>query len=201
MAASAPGAPAVGPSAAPAEQSALLLFAPAAEPAVGEHRARLDPAARVGIPAHLTVLFPFLPPELIDGTVLAALRRLFAGVPSFAFTLDRVDWFGDDIVWLGPSDDRPFRSLTALVFASYPSCPPFGGRHADVIPHLTIGHKADLADLRAAAAAVRPHLPVTGTATEIALTAGPGPETAAGVHRPATWRTLATFPLGPPGRH
>ena len=47
---------------APDWQSALLILVPAAEPAVGEHRARLDASARDGVPAHLTVLYPFLPP-------------------------------------------------------------------------------------------------------------------------------------------
>jgi hypothetical protein len=71
------------------EQSALLLPVPAAEAAVGAHRARLDASARDGVPAHLTVLYPFLPPALIGDAVLASLRRLFAGFPAFPFTLDR----------------------------------------------------------------------------------------------------------------
>src|SRR5690348_2380773 len=85
-----------------ARESALLIAVPAAEPAVGEHRARLDPSARGGVPAHLTVLYPFLAPPLIDDAVLASLAALFAAVPAFAFTLDRVGWFGDEVVWLGP---------------------------------------------------------------------------------------------------
>ena len=54
-------------------QSALLVPVPAAEPAVAEHRARLDGSARDGVPAHLTVLYPFLPPALVDDVVLASL--------------------------------------------------------------------------------------------------------------------------------
>jgi hypothetical protein len=38
-------------------QSALLIAILEAEPAVGEHRARLDSSARDGVPAHLTVLY------------------------------------------------------------------------------------------------------------------------------------------------
>jgi hypothetical protein len=64
-------------------ESALLLLVPAAEPVVGEHRARFDASARDGVPAHLTVLYPFLPPALIDDTVLASLIALFAGYPAF----------------------------------------------------------------------------------------------------------------------
>ena len=95
--------PAPGPESPATAQSALLITVPAAEAAVGEHRARLDPSARDGVPAHLTVLYPFLAPPLIDDAVLASLAALFAPVPAFAFTLDRVGWFGDDVAWLGPS--------------------------------------------------------------------------------------------------
>jgi hypothetical protein len=201
------------PAAAPGEQTALLLLAPAAEPAVGQYRAALDPAARDGVPAHLTVLYPFLPPALIDGGVLTSLRRLFAGLPAFTFTLDRVRWFGDTVAWLAPLDDRPFRVLTARAFAAFPSWPPYGGEHADPIPHLTIGNISDQADrpaLRAAAQAVTLRLPVEATAIEVTLLGGPPPGAGLAAGAPAPvgpdapltrWRTLASFPFGPPGRH
>ena len=177
------------------EQSALLLVVPAAEPAVGEHRARLDRSARDGVPAHFTVLYPFLPPGQIRHADLSALAELFAGVPSFGFTLDRIGWFGEQVVWLGPADPEPFRALTVLTHQVFPSCPPYGGRYADtdVTPHLTIGHDAGLDVLRAAADAVCEHLPIAATATEVTLMAGPNPGTPGTPS--GTWRRITTFPL------
>jgi hypothetical protein len=175
-------------------ESALLVTVPEAEPAVGEHRARLDSSARDGVPAHLTVLYPFLPPAAIDGAVLASLRRLFAGFAPFDVTLDRVSCFGAEVVWLAPRDDGPFRALTGAAWAAFPECPPYGNKYADVIPHLTIGDRDDPAALRAAAEAVRGHLPVATTATEVTLMAGPAPGNLA--NPPGQWRTLTTFPLG-----
>jgi hypothetical protein len=64
----------------PGWETALLLPVPAAEPAVGRHRARLDEAARDGVPAHITVLYPFLSPAGIGGPLLATLGSLFAEV-------------------------------------------------------------------------------------------------------------------------
>ena len=177
-------------------ESALLVAVPEAEPAVGEHRARLDPSARDGVPAHLTVLYPFLPPASVDGAVLASLRRLFAGFPAFDVTVDRVKWFGEEVVWLAPRDDRPFRALTGAAFAAFPGCPPYGGGYADVIPHLTIGDGGDLAQMRSAAEAVRRHLPVEARVTEVTLMAGPAPGNLA--IPPGQWRTLTAFPLGAP---
>ena len=186
--------PGVPPDWPPDWQSALLVPVPAAEPAVAEHRARLDGSARDGVPAHLTVLYPFLSPAVIDGAVLAALGRLFAGFTAFAFTLDRVAWFGDAVVFLGPQDPAPFRALTDLAFTAFPSCPPYGGQHADVVPHLTIGDRGGLAALATAGAAVVPHLPVEATATEVILMAGPQPGDLAAP--PGRWRRLASVPLG-----
>jgi hypothetical protein len=175
-------------------KSALLVAVPEAEPAVGEHRARLDPSARDGVPAHLTVLYPFLPPAAIHDAVLASLHRLFAGFAPFDVTLDRVSWFGADVVWLAPRDDGPFRALTGAAFAAFPGCPPYGGGYADVIPHLTVGDGGDPAQMRAAAEAVRGHLPVEASVTEVTLMTGPAPGNP--TTPPGQWRTRAAFPLG-----
>jgi 2'-5' RNA ligase len=175
-------------------QSALLLAVPAAEAAVGAHRARLDPSARDGVPAHITVLYPFLPPAEIGPGILAELSRLFAGMPRFDFTLDRVRWFGESVVWLGPEDESPFRALSKRAARAYPSHPPYGGEHPDPVPHLTVGQRGEPGELRAAAEAVRPLLPITARATEVTLMAGPEPGRNSGP--PGQWRTVTSFPLG-----
>jgi hypothetical protein len=174
------------------DESALLITVPAAEPAVGRHRSRLDTSAAVGVPAHITVLYQFLPPDLIDADTRAILARLFASVPGFRFTLDRTRWFPDPVLWLGPSDPAPFSALIELVIAAFPSCPPYGGQVAEVIPHLTIGAGAPRAELEAAEAEVRLHLPIEAEATSVTLMTGPPPGSAPPAGR---WRTLATFSL------
>jgi hypothetical protein len=182
------------PGASPHWETALLLPVPAAEPCVGKHRARLDAAAMDGVPAHITVLYPFLPPAGIDETLLASLSRLFARLAAFGFTLDKVGWFGEEVVWLGPRDAAPFSALTDLVFTAFPSCPPYGGRHPEVIPHLTIGHVGGPQPLRAAAESVRPCLPIEAIAADVILMAGPRPGNPG--TRPGQWRIIATFPFG-----
>jgi hypothetical protein len=62
-------------------QTALIVPIPEAEEAVGPFRASLDRAASWGVPAHVTVLYPFLPPQQIDQQVLAVLRETIAGIP------------------------------------------------------------------------------------------------------------------------
>lgn len=59
-------------------ESALIVRVPEAEPLVGTFRDRFDPVARLGVPAHITLLYPFEPPADIDVQVLRDLEDLFA---------------------------------------------------------------------------------------------------------------------------
>jgi hypothetical protein len=149
--------------------SGLILEVPEAEPAVRRHRERLDASAPLGVPAHVTVLFPFMPPAAIDSGVLTQLKRLFAAVSGFSFRLDNTDWFGDDVLWLAPHDPGPFRVLTQRVGQAFPAFPPYQGQFDDVIPHLTVGHGHPLTDLRAAEQSVRAHLPIEARANAVTL--------------------------------
>jgi len=104
-----------------------------------------------------------------------------------------VRWFDEAVVWVGPSDESPFRALTKLAAEAYPSCSPYRGVHEDVVPHLTVGHGDRLSELRAAAEAVRPLLPIAAEATAVTLMTGPDPGRQSG---PGRWQTVASFPLG-----
>jgi 2'-5' RNA ligase len=168
-------------------RSGLIIEVPEAEPAVRHHREHLDASAPLGIPAHITILFPFMPPETIDPPALTRLGQLFADVCRFRFRLDHTDWFGDDVLWLAPQDPRPFRTLTQRVFRAYPAFPPFEDQFDDVVPHLTIGHGHPLNDLRTAEDSVQSNLPIEANATAVTLMTQKSAE--------GHWTKTATFPL------
>jgi 2'-5' RNA ligase len=167
--------------------SGLILEVAEAEPAVASHRQRLDANAGLGIPAHITVLFPFMPPEEISSPVLASLEGLFAAVSRFCFQLDRSDWFGTDVLWLGPHDPKPFQALTRTVTREFPAFLPYEGQFGEPVPHLTVGHGRPITDLRAAEQAVNAHLPIDARATAVTLMTQ---QSAAG-----PWTRAATFAL------
>lgn len=169
-------------------QTALIVPIPEAEEAVGRFRASLDRAASWGVPAHVTVLYPFLPPQQINEQALAVLRETIAGIPRFDVALTHVDWFGDTVVWLAPQPDRPFRDLTAAVWQRFPEAPPYAGAHTEVVPHLTIGHDAAKPVLWHAAEAVSAHLPINAAIDRVRLIAGT-PDI-------SPWRTVCKIPLG-----
>ena len=141
-------------------ESAVIVAVPEAEDVVGPHRAALDRYASWGVPAHVTLLYPFVSPPKIDDGVTRALADVLRTVPAFRITLSRIAWFGDSVVWLAPEPDQPFQMLTNALVARFPGHPPYGGGHVEVIPHLTIGQGAPVEALRAAAAAVEPQLPI-----------------------------------------
>jgi hypothetical protein len=170
-------------------QTALIVPVSEAEPVVGRFRASQDLAATWGVPAHVTVLYPFLPPERVDDVVLAALRDIVAVVPRTEVLLTRVDWFGDEVVWLAPEPDQLFRDLTAAVWRRFPDAPPYAGAHAEIVPHLTIGPDAPRAVLAQAAQAVSAHLPIRTTVTAVHLIAGTPDH---------PWQPVTQFPLGRP---
>ena len=170
-------------------ETALIVAVPEAEQAVGRFRSTLDTAAGWGVPAHVTVLYPFLPPDRIDDAVRATLSQIFEAIPRFDAVFADVKWFGDTVVWLAPQPDDAFRQLTQAVWRRFPEVPPYGGAHADdVIPHLTIGHDAPMDLLTHAAEAVRPHLPIRAGVESVRLIAG-SPE-------PNSWHTVGEFRLG-----
>jgi len=169
-------------------QTALLVKIPAAEPVVGRHRASLDPSAALGVPAHVTVLFPFVPVSRLGTADLERLSRLFRAVPAFDVRLDHTDWFGTSVIWLAPQDPGPFRDLTARVFAAFPDYPPYGGRFEDAVPHLTIGDNGSMEEMRGAEEQIAGLLPVTDRVTAVTLIAESS--------RGGQWGSLASFPLG-----
>ena len=168
-------------------ESAVIVAVPEAEDVVGPHRAALDPAASWGVPAHVTVLYPFVPPAKIDDRVIRALADALQTVPAFGITFSRVAWFGDEVVWLAPEPDQPFRELISVVSARFPDYPPYRGRHAELIPHLTIGDTAPVEALHAAARAVEPHLPIEAYIRTALVIQGSD--------APGSWQTVAELSL------
>jgi len=153
----------------PGSQSALIVEVPEAEAAVARHRERFDANASLGIPAHFTVLFPFMSPGAIGPPVLGQLECLFASVCGFRFQLARTAWFSDEVLWLAPRDPAPFRALTGRVYEAFPAFPPFGGQYSDVVPHLTVGQGHLVTDMRAAGESVRERLPIEARAAAVTL--------------------------------
>jgi hypothetical protein len=153
-------------------ESALVILVPEAEALVKSFRDRHDPSAAAGVPAHITLLYPFKPPHEIDATVLGVLRQCFARFAPFHFSLAVTRRF-PGVLYLAPEPDEPFRRLTLAIWDRYPETPPYGGRYSDIVPHLCVAQLADeqLLDriTEEVAQACQGKPPIHATAVEVAL--------------------------------
>jgi 2'-5' RNA ligase len=94
-------------------ESALVISFPELESTIGELRDALDPSARWGMPPHVTLLYPFVDPELLDDNILERVRRALEGVAAFDVTFGELGWFGDEVLWLAPTPVEPLVDLIA----------------------------------------------------------------------------------------
>ncbi|WP_148573193.1 2'-5' RNA ligase family protein [Nocardioides caldifontis] len=123
--------------------SALLLPVPVADWLVAGRAMTDGYAAGLVVPAHVTLLVPFVPrDELTDG-VLTELEALFGDVVPFSFELARASRFPDGPVYLAPDPAAPFRHLVMELARAFPEHPPDEGRFDGVVPHLTVPLRED----------------------------------------------------------
>jgi 2'-5' RNA ligase len=135
----------------PAE-SALVILVPEAESLVGDFRKQYDPSAAVGIPAHVTVLYPFKAPRDLSPDVLLSLKKLFAGFQEFQAAFTDLQRF-PNVLYLSPEPADPFRILIKTVAERFPETLPYGGQFTEITPHLTVAHLEESDRLEAVASA------------------------------------------------
>ena len=147
-------------------------------------RRQWDWAAGVGVPGHVTILFPFMPVALLGPGVRRELAAIAAAHDPFDVRFRRVGRF-PGVVYLAPEPAGSFSRLTEAVVARYPEFPPYGGAFSDVIPHLTLAKSNDapLDELAERAAA----LPFECRATALEVLAEDGD---------GRWRSRWRLPLG-----
>ena len=146
--------------------------------------------ARLGVPAHVTLLFPFVRAASIERGDLERVRASISRTAAFDVEFREVSSFdpmpaNDGVAWLAPEPAAPFIALTEALAAAFPEYPPYGGIHDTVIPHLTLA-EVDV-DLPALGAATRPELPFRRRVDAAALIL----EDEAG-----RWRIAERLPLG-----
>ncbi|MFF9344903.1 2'-5' RNA ligase family protein [Streptomyces sp. NPDC014773] len=166
-------------------QTALIVRVPEAEPSVSKWRERFDPSARAGVPAHVTVLFPFLDESRIDALVHSALADVLGSHPAFYLRFERCGRL-PGVSYLVPEPGTELRQLTEAIAARWPEAPPYGGRFAEIVPHLTIAQGQEDAVLEDIEADLTDRLPFTSPVSSVELI----------VHDGMKWQERASFTLG-----
>uniref|UniRef100_A0AAU2JHT9 2'-5' RNA ligase family protein n=1 Tax=Streptomyces sp. NBC_00049 TaxID=2903617 RepID=A0AAU2JHT9_9ACTN len=167
-----------------AGQTGLIVKVPEAEAVVRSWRERHDPAAVAGVPAHVTVLFPFLAEDRIDAAVHAALTEVLGGHEAFDLRFERCGRL-PEVLYLVPEPDTRVRRLTEAIAARWPEAPPYGGRFTEIIPHLTVAQGQRAGVEEEMEADLLGGLPFTCRVSSVELM----------VHDGETWRDRASFAL------
>lgn len=169
----------------PTNETALLILVPEAEPLVDHWRQRFDPSALVGVPAHITVLSPFLDADELVPETIAELRALFAGHDAFDVQFHGFGQF-PGLLYLDPEPAEPIRALTEAVVARWPERQPYGGAYEGITPHLTICYELTPQLAVEIVGDVDAGLPVTSRVAEVHLLMSDGEQ----------WGRRESFALG-----
>lgn len=172
----------------PSERSAVIIRARL--PHALERRRRIGAFdAAMGVPAHLTMLYPFVEPSGLTGEVRGALREVASRHPRFAYELTGMATWPDTIyVSVIPTD--PFVRLQRDLQEAFPEFPIYG-RDASFqfVPHVTIAEGSSIDDPSIRADRAWRALPRSARASAIELIA---------TGRDDRWRVVWRIPLGVP---
>ena len=123
-------------------ESAIVVPIPETEILVRSFRMQFDPSAKMGVPAHITILYPFKSPEQLTTDLISFLGDLFQELPSINTSFTEVMQF-PDALYLAPEPAEPFRQMTRLIANRFPDTPPYRGAFKEIVPHLTIAQISD----------------------------------------------------------
>ncbi len=154
---------------------------------IGPWHRRYYRGARLGVPPHITLHYPFVPVERLerDDAILDGLRALCAAHAPFDFALTGLAQF-PGVLYATPEPAAPFYTLTAALSARYPEAPLYGDRYQTLIPHLSVAHGENQGVFDQIAATLTPAFPIPIHTSELWLMA----EQSNGL-----WYTPYRFPL------
>ena len=150
-------------------ESALVVALPEADLVVGHVRREHDPSGREGMPAHVTLLTPFVPAGRWSADHAARLAGALADMTPFEARFRRTGRFGKTTVYLVPEPEDTFTRFAMSVAAAFPEYPPHGGAFSQVLPHLTLAHGVPEAALDAVESAMEGRVDFRVRVRDVAL--------------------------------
>ena len=102
--------------------TALICRVPEAERFIARYRERFDPSARRNVPAHVTILYPFMPPARSTPRCWRNWRTSRAPSRAFSYRLAELRRF-PVALYLAPQPDTSFAALTDAVHRAFPGLP------------------------------------------------------------------------------
>jgi hypothetical protein len=122
-------------------QTGLVIPVPTADALLASVGARYPGTVREGVPAHVSLLYPFVPAAELDERLTSALAELFdEQVPMLVGFVECYRRGG--FVALRPDPIDGLTELLSKTHRRWPDVVPYEGLYGDVEPHLTVALRA-----------------------------------------------------------
>jgi 2'-5' RNA ligase len=151
--------------------TAIVVPFRAIDAIVGDWRRALTTDGADGMPAHVTLIYPFMDDDELGEGDIRRLRAALDAFSRFEVTYTRFGRFPavPPVLYLEPEPAGQFVDMIAALTREFPAFPPFGGIHDTAIPHLTIAATDDDPAMRTAEDEVARHLPIRTRVAEVAV--------------------------------
>jgi hypothetical protein len=169
-------------------ETAIVIPVEGAEPLLSAAAAEVGFERPSGMPAHVTLLYPFVDAQGLVVDHAREAQRALSIVHPFDCSFSSIGRFDDPpvAIYLEPDPAGQFTAMIVALMSAFPEFPPYGGAIDEVVPHLTLVETADRAVWRAAEAWVTPELPIGTPVQRFSIYK----QTTAG------WNEAFTLPLG-----
>ncbi len=175
-------------------ETAIVIVIPEAEKVVGKWRRRYTSDGADGMPAHLTLLYPFADTSQHLARMDDLVESACEGVGPIRFSLSSAEYFygSTNTLYLAPEPSAPFAAITEALAAAFPEYPPYGGAFSTVVSHLSVAQHESLSVLAEIEEQLEPALPIVAFAPAAQLME----------HAPAPdgWRLRRSFAFTRPAR-
>jgi 2'-5' RNA ligase len=149
-------------------------------------RRRCVANAASGVPAHVTMLFPFVEASGLTSAIEGAVAAVAALHPPIGYRITGPHRW-PDAVYAAVEPVEPFVRLQGALAAAFPRYPIYGAPAGFVfIPHITIGDGVEVNEPGTMGDRAWSALPVDAVASRIEVIASDG----------GRWQRVWTFPLG-----
>lgn len=154
-------------------QTGLVIPVPAADALLASVETRHPGTVRQGVPAHVSLLYPFVGAAELDERVTQAVNELVAGHQPMP--VDFVECYRrGGFVALRPHPIDGLTELTSKTRDRWPDVVPYEGVYGDVEPHLTVATRAPEEAAVTIERDVSEQLPISAELREVWLVAFEG---------------------------
>ena len=123
----------------------------------------------INLPAHITVLYPFAPPDKLESTY-PDVQKLCKNIQPFDVTLEGYGRF-PKFIYMKLKDGDPIRTIFRQFQKNFPEYRPYDGLYGDdLLPHITIAEFESEAEQ--ATAELPDYPPITFRVSQVHITIG-----------------------------